>query len=63
MALMRFVASCKPGPKDETYPKAAVPAYAARLLLNTDTAYALAKLDAAASVQLDKARKDRKSVV
>lgn len=60
MALMRYVASCKPGPKDETYPKAAVPAYAARLLLNTDTAYALAKLDAAASVQLDKARKTHK---
>jgi len=37
MALMRYVATCRPKPPEETYPKAAVPAYAARLLLNVDT--------------------------
>lgn len=56
MALMRYVANCKPGAKDETYPKAAAPAYAARLMLNIDTQYALQKLDAAVTRQLEKGR-------
>jgi hypothetical protein len=55
-AMVRYVASVRPAPKDETYPKAAAPCYAARLVLNTDTAYALRKLDAAAAYQLKKGR-------
>ena len=55
-ALVRYVATVRPSAKDETYPKAAAPCYAARLLLNTDTAYALRKLDAAAAYQLAKGR-------
>ena len=55
-AMVRYVASVKPDPKSETYPKAAAPCYAARLVLNVDTAYALAKLDAAAAYQLAKGR-------
>ena len=55
-ALVRYVATVKPGSKDETYPKAAAPAYAARLLLGVDTEYALQKLDAAAAAQIDKGR-------
>ncbi len=55
-AIVRYVASVKPDPKSETYPKAAAPCYAARLVLNVDTAYALAKLDAAATYQLAKGR-------
>ena len=55
-AMVRYVASVKPDPKNETYPKAAAPCYAARLVLNVDTAYALAKLDAAAAYQLAKGR-------
>src|SRR5512133_2579719 len=53
-ALVRYVATVRPAAKDETYPKAAAPCYAARLVLNTDTAYALGKLDAAAAYQLRK---------
>ncbi|MEI7729041.1 MAG: hypothetical protein WCO56_05700 [Verrucomicrobiota bacterium] len=56
-ALVRYVATCKPKPSDETYPKAAAPAYAARLMLNVDTRYALQKLDAAATVQLEKGKR------
>ncbi len=55
-ALVRFVASYKPDAKQETYPKAAAPAYAARLLLKVDTAYALSKLDAAVTFQIAKFR-------
>jgi len=53
-AMVRFVAGEKP--KDEKYPKVAAPCYAARLVLNVDTAYALAKLDEAANYQLAKGR-------
>ncbi len=53
-AMVRFVAGEKP--KDEKTPKAAAPCYAARLVLNVDTAYALAKLDEAANYQLAKGR-------
>lgn len=55
MALVRYVATCKPG--DELNPKASGPAYAARLILNVDTEYALTKLDASASAVIQK-RKD-----
>jgi hypothetical protein len=55
-AMVRYVASLKPDPRNETYPKASAPLYAARLVLNVDTAYALAKLDAAAAHQLAKGR-------
>ena len=55
-AMVRYVAGVKPDPKSETYPKAAAPCYAARLVLNVDTAYALAKLDAAAAHQLARGR-------
>lgn len=43
-ALVAYVATCKPSAKDETYPKASAPAYAARLLRGVETAYALEKL-------------------
>jgi len=56
-ALVRYVATCKPKPADETYPKAAAPAYAARLILNIDTEYALEKLDAAVTLQIGKAKR------
>ena len=56
-ALVRYVATVRPAAKDETYPKAAAPAYAARLMLNIDTKYALQKLDAAATAQLAKSRR------
>ena len=55
-AMVRYVASLKADPRSETYPKASAPLYAARLVLNVDTAYALAKLDAAAAHQLAKER-------
>ena len=55
-ALVRYVATCRPAPQEETYPKAAAPCYAARLVLNIDTEYALTKLDAAAGYQLAKGR-------
>jgi hypothetical protein len=55
-AMVRYVAGLKPAAKDETYPKAAAPCYAARLVLNVDTQYALEKLHAAASHQLAKGR-------
>jgi hypothetical protein len=51
-ALVRHVATCKPPPEQETYPKAAAPAYAARLLLGVDTRYALERLDAAVRSRL-----------
>jgi hypothetical protein len=54
-ALVRHTASLKP--KDELYPKAAASAYAARLLLNVDTNYALTKLDAAVSSRIEQARR------
>ena len=54
--LVGFVATTKPRAKDETYPKEAAPAYAARLLLNVDAKYALEKLDAAVSSRLARAR-------
>lgn len=55
-ALVRYVASVRPDPKNETYPKAAAPCYAARLVLNTDTEYALEKLAAAANYQFAKGK-------
>jgi hypothetical protein len=55
-ALVAYVATCKPSAKDETYPKAAAPAYAARLLLGIDTAYALGKLDAAVASRIARAK-------
>lgn len=55
-AIVRYVASVRPDPKSETYPKAAAPCYAARLVLNTDVEYAIAKLDAAAGYQLANGR-------
>ena len=57
-ALMRYVATCKPRPADVTYPKAAAPAYAARLMLNVDADDALKKLDAAVRFQIARAAKD-----
>jgi hypothetical protein len=51
-ALVRFVASIKPSLKDQDYPKASAPAYAARLLEGTDVAYAQQRLDAAATSRL-----------
>jgi hypothetical protein len=54
--LVRFVATTTPRSQDETYPKEAAPAYAARLLLNVDTKYALEKLDAAVSYRLARGR-------
>jgi hypothetical protein len=57
-ALVRFVATQVPKGRDETYPKHSAPAYAARLLLNTDTKYALEKLDASVSAVLMQAKKD-----
>ena len=54
-ALVRYAAGLKP--KDELYPKAAASAYAARLLLNVETNYALTKLDAAVSSRLEMAQK------
>jgi len=54
-ALVRYAANLKP--KDELYPKAAASAYAARLLLNVETNYALTKLDAAVSSRLELAQK------
>jgi hypothetical protein len=56
-ALVRYVATCTPKPNEETYPKAAAPAYAARLLLNVDTKYALEKLDAAVVASIAKAKR------
>ncbi len=55
-ALVRHVAACKPA--QETYPKAAAPAYAARLLLNVDTRYALEKLDAAVRSRIAAAKRE-----
>ncbi len=57
-ALIRYVATQVPAGRDETYPKHSAPAYAARLLLNTDTKYALEKLDASVSAVLTQANKD-----
>ncbi len=54
--LVRYVASCRPNREQETYPKASAPIYAARLLLNVETKDALAKLDAAVTRQIAKAR-------
>lgn len=55
-AMVRYVAGIKPAAKDEKHPKAAAPCYAARLVLNVDTEYALEKLHAAASYQISKGR-------
>jgi hypothetical protein len=57
-ALIRYVATQVPKGRDETYPKHSAPAYAARLVLNSDTKYALEKLDASVSVVLAQAKKD-----
>ena len=57
-AMLSYVANLKPDPGSETYPTVSAPLYAARLVLNVDTAYALAKLDAAAAHQIAK-RRDR----
>jgi hypothetical protein len=55
-ALVAYVATCKPSAKDETYPKASAPAYAARLLRGVDTAYALEKLDASVASRITRAK-------
>ena len=55
-AIVRYVASIRPDPKNETNPKASAPCYAARLVLGTDVPYALEKLNAAASQRLGMAR-------
>jgi len=57
-ALIRYVATVVPKARDEIYPKHSAPAYAARLLLNTDTKYALEKLDASVSAVLAQVTKD-----
>lgn len=49
-ALINYCAAVKP--KNETYPKAAMAAYAARLLTNRDTVYAVRELDAAVNKTL-----------
>jgi len=56
-ALVRYVATCTPKPNEEICPKAAAPAYAARLLLNVDTQYALEKLDAAVVASIAKSKR------
>lgn len=55
-ALVAYVATCKPSAKDETYPKASAPAYAARLLLGIETGYALQKLDASVASRIARAK-------
>jgi hypothetical protein len=55
-AMVRFVATVRPASNAENNPKAADPCYAARLVLNVDTAYALEKLHSAASYQVAKGR-------
>lgn len=55
-ALVAYVATCKPSAKDETYPKASAPAYAARLLFGIETAYALEKLDASVASRIARAK-------
>jgi hypothetical protein len=55
-AMVRWVASIRPQPKDEQNPKASAPCYAARLVLGIDVPYAIQKLDAAASHRLAMAR-------
>ncbi|MCB1132143.1 MAG: hypothetical protein KDN05_13520, partial [Verrucomicrobiae bacterium] len=58
LAMLRSVASIRPAAKDENYPKAAAPYYAARLALGADLPYALEKLNMAASYRVAMA-KDR----
>ena len=55
-ALVAYVATCKPSAKDETYPKASAPAYAARLLRGFETDYALEKLDASVASRIARAK-------
>lgn len=55
-ALVAYVATCKPSGRDETYPKASAPAYAARLLLGVETDYALQKLDASVASRIARAK-------
>ena len=57
-ALIRYVSTVVPKGREETVPKHSAPAYVARLLLNTDTKYALEKLDASASAVLAQVKKD-----
>jgi hypothetical protein len=54
-AMLRYVATIRPDSKNETYPKASAPCYAARLVLNVDTAYAIEQLDRSAVAQIKKA--------
>lgn len=56
-AMLRYVASCRPAARDENYPKAAVPAYVARLVLDIDTEYALNKLHSAVVSRIDRAKR------
>ncbi len=55
-ALMRYVASLRPKAGDELTPKASAPCYAAKLMLNTDAAYALEMLDKSAGYQIAKCK-------
>lgn len=61
---LRYCAATKP--KRDYYPKEAMAYFVARLLLNTDTKYALAKMDAAAARALksaqDRLKKDPKDL-
>lgn len=63
-AFLRHCAAMKP--KRDYYPKEAMAYFVARLLLNTDTNYALAKMDAAAARSLksaqDRLKKDPKDL-
>ncbi len=61
-AFVSQVAREKPSPGSELYPKAAVPCYAARLVANVDTEYALKMLDAAVTEQISKTKKQMAAV-
>ena len=54
--MLRYVATIRPDSKNETYPKASAPCYAARLVLNVDTAYAIERLDRSADAPLKTAK-------
>ncbi len=63
-AFLKFCVTAKP--RRDNYPKEAMAYFVARLLLNTDTNYALAKMDAAAARSLksaqDRLKKDPKDM-
>jgi len=55
-AFVKQVAATKPKPGSEYYPKASAPCYAARLVANVDTDYALRMLDESATRQIAKTK-------